>query len=134
MDYVSATLTREEVIAYLTALPAVLSGLGLTDCTVMYGWDCDLDIDDLWQDQVIKVTDFSSFLTASIERGIFRPGSSDLFITSLDGAVSIRACHESDVHLSSSSDLALAALAAPIAGRHPEFTYKSGDSWQSRTF
>ena len=134
MDYVSANLSKDEVLAYLSALPSILTDLGLAECKVMYGWDCDLPIDDLWQDQVLKVTDLPASVTSSMERGIFKPGASDLFIESHDGSLSVRACHESDIHLASSSESALIALAAPIALQHPDFTYKQNDSWQVRRF
>jgi len=134
MDYVSAHLSRDEVVDYLATLPSVLAEMGFAECNVMYGWDCDLPIDDLWQDRIIKVSELHSFVALSIERGIFRPGASDLFVSSLDGALSIRACHESDIHLGSTSEATLAALAAPIATRHPEFNYKQGESWKVRAF
>lgn len=134
MDYISSRLSRDEIFSYLGELPAILTRLGLHECKVMYGWDCDLPMDDLWQDHYLKVTDLSAFIASAIERGIFRPGESDLIIQAYDESLSIRACHESDVHLASTSDSVLIALAAPIATRHPDFRFKSEGSWQVRRF
>ena len=134
MDYVSSNLSKGEVLTYLDELPLILASLGFSECKVMYGWDCDLPIDDLWQYQHLKVVDLPAFVASSIEGGIFKPGASDLIIESPDGSLSVRACHESDIHLVSSSESALAALAAPIAAQHPDFTFKSDNSWQVRRF
>ena len=134
MEYVSARLSQDEIIAYLRVLPSIFSEIGLVECKVMYGWQCELPIDDLWQEQLLKVTEIPTFVSSSMERRIFKPGSSDLFVESSDGSLSVQLCHESDIHLTSSSESSLAALASPIAIQHPDFTYKQNDSWLVRRF
>ena len=132
--YVSAGLTKNEILAYLGELPAIFAALGFIDCVAMYGWDCNLPIDDLWQAQIVPVPALAAFIASSIEAEIFTPGASDLLIDASDGSFSVRVCHESDVHLASASAEVLIALAAPIAAHHPEFTYKQGDTWRVRRF
>lgn len=133
MEYVSAGLSKDEILEYLMALPSLLSGLGLTECKVMYGWQCDLPAGDLWEFQRVPIVELSAFVVSSMVRGVFTPGASDLIINSPDDSLSIKACHESDIHLSGFGS-ALAMLAAPIAAQHPEFNFKLDGSWQVRRF
>ena len=75
--YVSAGLTKNEILAYLGELPAIFAALGFIDCVAMYGWDCNLPIDDLWQAQIVPVPALAAFIASSIEAEIFTPGASE---------------------------------------------------------
>lgn len=119
MEYVSAKLTKTQVREYLAKLPSLLAALGHRECDVSYGWQCDLPVDALWCDHRISVDSLSAFIESSVEQEIFNPGSSELFVESPDSSLSVKFCHESDVHVTAEGDAATALMdALPTRVRH----------------
>lgn len=119
MEYVSAKLTKSQVLEYLTRLPSLLAALGYRECDVSYGWLCDLPVDALWCDHRISVDALSTFIGSAVDQEIFNPGGSELFIESTDSSVSVKFCHESDVHVTAEEGVAIALMdALPTRIRH----------------
>jgi len=63
---------------------------------VMYGVGCR--IDQLWQEFKIPTTKLEEWISDGIFRGIYTPGSSDIYISDGD-RLKVRLCHESDIHI-----------------------------------
>lgn len=74
--------------------------VGAERVTVMYGWACADE--HLWKEVEFPPFDLLARIERSIEDGIYRPASSDLFITASD-QMQAHLCHHSDIHITTAS-------------------------------
>jgi hypothetical protein len=97
----------------------------------MYGWACNLDIDELWKDIPITIEELGSFIQQSTERGIYNLGRSDLFIQVKDGTVKFLLCHESDINLETENSELLQEVKAHWAAQGYRGYEKLKGEWKS---
>ncbi|MCC2955168.1 hypothetical protein LK542_05990 [Massilia sp. IC2-477] len=64
---------------------------------VMLGWDCNLNIEEMWQDIPMSLDAVVDFVLAAERAGTLVIGKSDVFVDS--GGLQLTLCHESDVHI-----------------------------------
>lgn len=107
MELRTGTLTLTQMQDEVSSIASLLRRTGKHDLLVSYGWACDLDIDELYQDRPLPLSDLSGFIARSEQDGVFTLGEADLYIESADHAVQFVLCHESDVHLTT-DDAAMA--------------------------
>lgn len=68
---------------------------------IMYGYNCNLPVDELWCPEEIRVDELEGFIQRSERGGIFQFGRGDLHIEDSRETLEILLCHESDVHFRS---------------------------------
>jgi hypothetical protein len=71
---------------------------------VMYGWDCNLEQDELYKTHLTPVDQLLEFISESRKKGVFVLGESDMHIELPDGNIRIDLCHESDIHFHGPKD------------------------------
>ena len=69
--------------------------------TAEYGFACDIHADLTYVTMRIGVHWLHEFLEESVERHIFLPGRSDMYVHAPDRQLSVTFCHEADIHVSS---------------------------------
>jgi hypothetical protein len=69
--------------------------------TAEYGFACDIHADLTYVTMRIGVHWLHEFLRESVERHIFLPGRSDMYVHAPDQQLSVTFCHEADIHVSS---------------------------------
>lgn len=114
-EQVSRQLTEAECLELLRALPSVLANLlGSEIIEAMYGWDANLHIDLCWKPMEVGTAWLDRFIRESLNPAIIVPGKSDFIFIVRGGALEIRFCHESDLHVSG-TDLELISRLLAIA-------------------
>jgi hypothetical protein len=91
---------------FLEAIPAMLDIAIQSNAPkfwVMYGWASNLSNEELWQETEVSPAQLLPFIQSSIEKGIFRPSSSDLHIRNENETLNLMFCHEEDIHLTAES-------------------------------
>ena len=66
---------------------------------VSYGWGCDLDMDDLYQEVPLPLSHLREWIEQSTESGVFTLGESILHIYSQDREISVELGDEGDIHV-----------------------------------
>ena len=79
--------------------PALQSLLGEAEVVACYGFGCELHIDLLWKQMRVHTNWAERFIHDSLKQGIVVPCGSDFEITVPDNRLSIKFCHECDIHL-----------------------------------
>ena len=98
-------LTEEQLRGEIEFFARLFIDNGKRTVIAMYGWECDLGIDEMYQDIEIGGDDVPEFIQRSEDSGIFRLGRSDLFFRSADKEIEFVLCHESDIHFTGSEAL-----------------------------
>jgi hypothetical protein len=75
----------------------------LKDVAVSFGWDSNLPIERMWQEQFVSIDEVVATIEASERSGISQIGKSDIFVESPGFLFML--CHEGDVHVKGSSVL-----------------------------
>lgn len=96
----------EQELDYIIRFMAVHS----TSATYMYGWGCEISIDDQWTTYPVEVRDIKVKVKASIDKQIFKYGESDLYISDSEEKFYFLLCHEGDVHFRSDDEALVAAV------------------------
>ncbi len=68
----------------------------------MYGVACNAESDRLWREFNIAVAALPDWIEQSIRDGIYRPGTSDIFLCDGD-RLAVKLCHEADIHITTQS-------------------------------
>ena len=103
----TGTLTQSQLWEEVRAIIEFLQAKGKLNLLVSYGWDCDLEAEQLYQENPQPLSGLLAFLSRSEETGIFRLGENDLFIESADRSIEFTLWHESDIHMTT-EDIGLA--------------------------
>ena len=106
-EIVSQPLTADQLDSLLPALSEFLGQLGAPH-TAEYGFSCNLPIEQLWKPTRLT-SGLSLFVANAEQQGIAKLGSDDILVRA--GKTLLTLCHESDIHLVSSSEETLAAFA-----------------------
>lgn len=83
---------------------------GTVSAILMFGWDSNLRIDEMWQDIPLPVENIVDYVRAAEQAGTITVGKSDIFVKA-DG-LEITLCHEGDLHIEAD-----AAAAQPFLAR-----------------
>ena len=104
MEITSGALTSEQMWEELKQLPLLFSDSGYSEIEVFWGLACELPIDDLWKPEVIPVDRLVEHTELGATAGIFRMGSSDLYVAAQDKTFTFKFCHELDLHFETNRD------------------------------
>jgi hypothetical protein len=108
IEYRTKPLSRKQLFDELAYVIRALRDIGSTECKLMFGWDSNLPVDDMWKDMVIPIENIVSYLAQSEGQGTITVGRSDVIVN--DSNLEFVLCHESDVHVSGNSDLVATLL------------------------
>ena len=108
MQITSGALTADQVRTELEAAPSILRRHGIEDIVACFGVGSSANIDELWQLHELHVSELLEFARTSADRGLFRPGNSDLIVNVPDNSTVLTFCHESDIHVESTNDALIA--------------------------
>ncbi|MDP3272024.1 hypothetical protein [Limnobacter sp.] len=103
IEHRTHTLSRELMLAELTEICAKLVASGMERAAVSFGWDSNLDIDDMWVDVEVSLTALPEYLANAESAGTIEVGKTDIFIKIED--IEFTLCHESDLHITGTSPL-----------------------------
>ncbi len=99
MELRTELLTQPQLEREISSIINFLQCKGKHDLVVSYGWGCDLDVNELYQEKPLPLLELHSFIVQSIQLGIFAVGKADLYINSQDEEIGFVLCHESNVHV-----------------------------------
>ncbi len=100
-EFCSRYLSEQEIQSALDALPALLCQFVPDSILIAtYGWGCRLHDGLCCQPMRVGVGWLDRFITESIGQFIFIPGDSDMTIAAPDDRLSVKFCHEADIHVS----------------------------------
>lgn len=75
-----------------------LSATKGTDCGIlMFGWDSNLGIDEMWQDIPLPLADIVAYVRAAEQAGTIAVGKSEISVKA--NGLEITLCHEGDLHI-----------------------------------
>jgi hypothetical protein len=103
VEITTGTLGEDQLEFELTWAHEFFRSQHVGDLKVMYGWACNLDIDEQYKWIPLSVNELPSFIRDSVHKGIYRIGRSDLWIVDAGSRFEFLFCHESDVHFKSES-------------------------------
>ncbi|WP_124664136.1 hypothetical protein [Burkholderia sp. Bp8998] len=87
----------------LACVSSKLTQAGIREAQVSFGWDCNLPIDEMWQDHSVKVDEILEFVCQAERTGVVEIGRGDIFVESQDFRLTL--CHEGDAHVAGAADL-----------------------------
>ena len=97
------------------------------ELVVSYGWGCDLDMDDLYQEVPLPLSGLREWIAQATVSGIFTLGEGTLHARSQDKEIEIEFCHEADVHVTTdNAELAQETVAGWAA--HGLTSYEVGQT------
>ncbi|MBU9579066.1 hypothetical protein KTE26_11550 [Ralstonia mannitolilytica] len=96
-------LNRELLLQELEFVIAKLAEAGVGEVQLSFGWDCNLDIDDMWQEQSVRVDALLESVIQAEQSGIVEVGRGDIFVKTYDFELTL--CHEADAHVGGAGDL-----------------------------
>lgn len=99
MEIATEDLTPLRWAQEIGHLVEFLQDTGKHELTVSYGWGCDLDMGDLYQEVPLPLSHLREWIEQSTASGIFTLGESMLHIYSQDREISIDIGDEGDVHV-----------------------------------
>ena len=111
MTCITGPLTPTQLLEEVPQIVKWLQSNGIDDLVVEYGWGCNLEPGQLWQDIEVRLAELAAFIQNSIEKGIYSPGQSDLVLQDRDRTFECLFCHESDIHLATQHGALIAEAA-----------------------
>lgn len=91
------------MLAEVAELCAKLAACGIDRVAVSFGWDSNLDIEEMWHDVEVPLADLGDYLADAERAGTIEVGKADVFVKG--GEVEFTLCHESDLHITGNSPL-----------------------------
>jgi len=110
-EIVTNPLTLQQLETSVPEVVNLLLALG-TQVNVVYGYACNLPIDELWQAMQMDLSHLKDFIAKSRKDEILALGASDLHVNDLEKRWSFKICHESDLHFVTSDRMLLEQVAA----------------------
>ena len=102
MEIRTGLLNIEQLRAELETVIERLKSKDVQQVTVMYGFDCELDQDELYKEITVAVNDINTFIARSESEEIYKFGDNDFYIMAKPLDIKFLFCHESDVHFTTS--------------------------------
>lgn len=116
VEYRTQPIESSMLLEELSSFCQVSAANGTGPAILMFGWDSNLPIDEMWQDIPLPVEDIVDYVRAAEQAGTITVGKSGIFVKA-DG-LEITLCHEGDLHIE-----AEVAAAQPFLAR-----------WESKGF
>jgi hypothetical protein len=98
-ELVTEPLAPEIMSKQIAEAATVILAAGVERVAVEYGWGCNLNPMQLWQEIEVATAELSEFVKSAIREGVFRLGASDLFVRVKSLELQLLFCHESDIHM-----------------------------------
>jgi hypothetical protein len=102
IEYRTHPLAPTTLLEELSFYCEVLRGRQIEGTEVMFGWDSNLDIDEMWQEMPMSPDEVVGFVLDAQQAGTVVIGKSDIFVSA--GGIEITLCHESDLHIKAAPD------------------------------
>jgi len=130
-EYCSRPAARDELLAELDAFCAECSSRGLVHATLSYGWDSELEFDEMWKPHDVLIHEVPAKVQEAEAQGVVSIGASDVLVTV--SGVTLTLCHESDLHLKGDGSLFEAISARwQSTGLEPSEVKPSGFKWPGK--
>ena len=129
MEIMSGHMTPEQMLEEAHEIVALFKKLGVQDLVAWYGFGCDCEFDEQYQEIKVKTDGLPGFLSETMKRGVYLPGDADLGIQSQSPDIQFLLCHESDVHLETGNEQAADHFRARWAAREEPGYEKQGTAW-----
>ena len=104
MEIATDDLTPLRWAQEIDHLVKFLQDKGKQQLIVSYGWGCDLDTDDLYQEVPLPLSHLHGWIEQSAASGIFTLGEGMLHIYSQDREISIDIGDEGDIHVTTENN------------------------------
>lgn len=99
MELTTSFIKSEQVQKELDTILDLLKKKNIARVTISFGFDCGVDIDELYVENFIATDELMAFLEQSVADDKYTFGSNDLYIKAAEIDAEFLLCHESDVHL-----------------------------------
>ena len=130
-EYRSRPASREELLGELDAFCTECSSRGHVDATLSYGWDSELEFDEMWKPHAVPIHEALAKVQRAEAQGVVSVGTADILITV--SGVTLTLCHESDLHLKGDGSLFEAIFARwQSTGLEPSEVKPSGFKWPGK--
>lgn len=96
-------LNRQALLDELTFVGSRLMQAGTREAQVSFGWDCNIPIEDMWQEHGVRMGEIPEFIRQAEQARIVDVGRGDIFVESQDFCLTL--CQEDDVHVAGTADL-----------------------------
>ena len=97
VEYRTQPVEPAVLLEELSSFCQIAAAKGIGSAVLMFGWDSNLGIDEMWQDIPLPLADIVHYVRAAERAGTITVGKSDIFVKA--GGVEITLCHEGDLHI-----------------------------------
>ncbi len=97
VEYRTQPVEPTVLIEELSSFCHLAAAKGTDSGILMFGWDSNLGIDEMWQDIPLPLADIVDFVRAAEHAGTITVGKSDIFVKA--NGLQITLCHEGDLHI-----------------------------------
>lgn len=97
VEYRTQSLGPAVLLDELSFFCQVAAAKGTGSAILMFGWDSNLGIDEMWQDISLPLADIVAYVRAAEKVGTITVGKSDIFVKA--NGLEITLCHEGDLHI-----------------------------------
>lgn len=97
VEYRTQPVEPAVLLEELSSFCQAAAAKGTRSAILMFGWDSNLGIDEMWQDIPLSLADIVNYVRAAEQAGTITVGKSDIFVMA-DG-LEIILCHEGDLHI-----------------------------------
>jgi len=97
VEYRTQPVEPAVLLEELSSFCQVAAAKGTGSAILMFGWDSNLGIDEMWQDIPLPLANILDYVRAAEQAGTITVGKSDIFVKA-DG-LEITLCHEGDLHI-----------------------------------
>lgn len=97
IQYRTQSVGAAVLLGELSAFCDVAAAEGAESAILMFGWDSNLGIDEMWQDIFLPLADVVEYVRAAEKAGTITVGKLDIFVKA--NGLEITLCHESDLHI-----------------------------------
>ncbi|HEY1686380.1 MAG TPA: hypothetical protein VGG19_16565 [Tepidisphaeraceae bacterium] len=103
MEITTRYLTVDEHRSGIAAAVHFYAGKQVECVLVAYGWGCDCPDEELYQDKLMRLSDFGAFVSAAEAADYYRVSKDNLHFKDESGVSEFLFCHEADIHFTTDS-------------------------------
>jgi len=97
VEYRTQPVEPAVLLEELSFFCQVAGAKGAEFAILMFGWDSNLGINEMWQEIPLPLADIVDYVRAAEQAGTITVGKSDIFVKA-DG-LEVTLCHEGDLHI-----------------------------------
>jgi len=97
VEYRTQPVEPTVLIEELSSFCHLAASKGTDSGILMFGWDSNLGIDEMWQDIPLPLADIVGYVRAAEQAGTITVGESDIFVKA--NGLEITLCQEGDLHI-----------------------------------